>query len=157
MGSNTDFAKYPTGKIPKGSFCNFCKKYNSRYVACDNIAVKDNKILLVKRAHEPYKDFWALPGGYLDWDETVEDCVKRELREETGYDADVEFLGVNSDPKRNERQNVVLFFRSVVKKRKKEFDKENEISIVSWFELDKLPDMIVPHHKQAIKKYAILK
>ena len=43
-------------------------------------------VLLVKRGHEPYEGCWALPGGFMEMEETLEACAQRELAEETGYD-----------------------------------------------------------------------
>ena len=47
---------------------------------------KDNElsVLLIERGNEPYKGCWAFPGGFLEMDETVEECAVRELQEETG-------------------------------------------------------------------------
>lgn len=44
----------------------------------------ETSILLVKRAHEPYKNYWALPGGFMNIDETTQQAAVRELQEETG-------------------------------------------------------------------------
>jgi 8-oxo-dGTP diphosphatase len=46
--------------------------------------VRDGKVLLIKRAYEPYKGLWTLPGGRLEPDETIEQCAIREIAEETG-------------------------------------------------------------------------
>lgn len=47
---------------------------------------KEIEILLIQRGQEPFKGFWALPGGFMKMDETIEECTIRELREETGID-----------------------------------------------------------------------
>jgi 8-oxo-dGTP diphosphatase len=150
-----DFIKYPVGKIPKGDFCEKCARFNSRNTTCSVIAYHDKKIILIKRGTEPLKGWWALPGGYLDWNETVEECALRELREETGYEGKkAEPFMVNSKPNRSEdgKQNVdhVFVIGKLVKKY--DFDKK-EIMEVKWFSLDKLPDNIAFDHKEAIQKF----
>jgi 8-oxo-dGTP diphosphatase len=52
-------------------------------VAVGGVIIKDNKILLVKRAHPPNKGMWAIPGGKVEYGEMLEDAVKREMLEET--------------------------------------------------------------------------
>lgn len=68
-------------------------------------------ILLVKRKNEPFKDKFALPGGFLDeGDDTLEDCAKRELFEETGIAINIEnqnLLTVRSDKNRDPRERVI--------------------------------------------------
>ena len=52
------------------------------------------KVLLIERGHEPFKGCWAFPGGFLDMDETTEQCAIRELKEETGLKiTDIQQLG----------------------------------------------------------------
>jgi len=50
------------------------------------VIVRDGRALIVKRAHEPRKGEWSLPGGHLDLGESLEDAVRREVREETGLE-----------------------------------------------------------------------
>ena len=62
------------------------------------------EILIEKRGRQPFKDQYALPGGHLEYGETVEEGVLRELREETSLEANLlGILGVYSDPKRDPR------------------------------------------------------
>ncbi len=53
-------------------------------VAVGGIIVQDNRILLIQRGHAPNKGLWTVPGGRVEWGETVRDAVVREVREETG-------------------------------------------------------------------------
>lgn len=70
----------------------------------DIIIEKDSRILLIKRKNEPFKDHLALPGGFVNEGEKVEDAAKREAREETSLDVNlIDILGVYSDPKRDPR------------------------------------------------------
>jgi ADP-ribose pyrophosphatase YjhB (NUDIX family) len=70
----------------------------------DIIIEKDSRILLIKRKNEPFKDHLALPGGFVNEGEKVEDAAKREAQEETSLDVDlIDILGVYSDPKRDPR------------------------------------------------------
>lgn len=68
-------------------------------------------VILVKRKNEPFKDCWALPGGFLEEGETLEACAKRELAEETGITARTSGylapLATFSDPKRDPRGQVI--------------------------------------------------
>lgn len=64
------------------------------------------RIVLVERGHEPLG--WALPGGFVDVGETVEQAARREVEEETGLDVTLDYLlGVYSDPDRDPRGHVV--------------------------------------------------
>ncbi len=63
-------------------------------------------VVLVERAHEPLG--WALPGGFVDYDEVVADAAVREVREETGLSvALTALLGVYSDPTRDPRKHTI--------------------------------------------------
>jgi 8-oxo-dGTP diphosphatase len=82
------------------------KKYP--HLTVDALIIEKGKIVLVKRKNPPYKGFWALPGGFVEYGETVEDAVKREVREETGLGVEIlKLVGVYSDPKRDPRGHVI--------------------------------------------------
>jgi 8-oxo-dGTP diphosphatase len=56
------------------------------------IAVEQDQILLIRRAHGPGQGTWSVPGGRVEWGETMAEAVVRELREETGLDGVCEAL-----------------------------------------------------------------
>lgn len=65
-------------------------------------------VVLIKRKNRPYKDSWALPGGFVEYGETVESAAIREVKEETGLEVGLNgIVGVYSDPKRDPRGHVV--------------------------------------------------
>ena len=53
------------------------------------VVVRDGRALIVRRAHEPRKGEWSLPGGLLDLGESLADAAQREVREETGLDVEI--------------------------------------------------------------------
>jgi bifunctional NMN adenylyltransferase/nudix hydrolase len=65
-------------------FASFPKEYSLNFVTVDAIVVQSGHILLIKRKKNPGKDLWAVVGGHVNPDETLEDAMIRELREETG-------------------------------------------------------------------------
>lgn len=74
------------------------------------------RLLLVRRKFSPFKGKYALPGGFVEVGETVEDACRRELLEETGVRAGkLQLLGVYSDPKRDPRGHTcaVVFLTRV--------------------------------------------
>jgi 8-oxo-dGTP diphosphatase len=69
---------------------------------------RDGSLVLVKRLNPPFKDFYAIPGGFVEYGETVEDAAVREAKEETGLNVRIRRLvGVYSDPNRDPRGHVV--------------------------------------------------
>ncbi|MHA1926261.1 MAG: NUDIX domain-containing protein, partial [Candidatus Thorarchaeota archaeon] len=76
--------------------------------AVDVVVTDGERILLVKRGKDPYKDRFALPGGFVEYGETVEETAVREIMEETGVQIKLEaILGVYSDPQRDPRGHVL--------------------------------------------------
>lgn len=77
-------------------------------LAVDILIKKDNGYVFIKRKKAPYKDYWAIPGGIVEYGETVVEAAKREAKEETGLDVKlVKLIGVYSDPKRDPRGHYV--------------------------------------------------
>ena len=69
---------------------------------------KNGSIVLVKRRNPPFQGEWAIPGGFVEYGETVEAAAVREAREETGLDVELsKIIGVYSDPNRDPRGHTV--------------------------------------------------
>ncbi|MFC1626834.1 NUDIX hydrolase [Patescibacteria group bacterium] len=122
--------------------CTFEKGYTAklRHVVVHALVEKDGAILLGKRSKDLLEGGkWGIPGGFLDRDETAEEGVLRELREETGWSGEVVSLfRVNTKPYRpgEDRQNVVIEF--IIKPIKKVAEGDHESSKIEWIPIDKL-------------------
>ena len=105
-----------------------------------------HSLLLVRRGGDPYKGMWALPGGFMEMDETLEACARRELQEETGCaitSSLVElgsFSRVDRDPRG--RTVTVAFMAEVEECPVKGGDDARE---ACWFPLDQLPPLAFDH------------
>lgn len=78
-------------------------------VTVDAIILNEKgEVLLIKRKNEPFKDCWALPGGFVEYGEKVEEATLREVKEETGLEVEIIKLhNVYSDPKRDPRGHTI--------------------------------------------------
>ncbi|MBR0471884.1 MAG: NUDIX hydrolase [Methanosphaera sp.] len=83
-------------------------EYRNPALTVDTIIVKDSQVVLIKRLNNPYMDHWAIPGGFVEYGEKVEDAAVREAKEETGLDIELtKLVGVYSDPNRDPRGHTV--------------------------------------------------
>jgi 8-oxo-dGTP diphosphatase len=117
-----------------------------RPTTVDSVIIEDEKVLLIKRKFNPFKGKWALPGGFVDEGETVEEAVERETMEETGVKVKiVKLIGVYSKPERDPRGTISVAF--LTKPASKEARGGDDAEEARWFELDKLPEMAFDHKK----------
>ncbi|MBI2029958.1 NUDIX hydrolase [Candidatus Gottesmanbacteria bacterium] len=116
-------------------------KASLRHVVVDCIIVKDNQILLVKRVGKLLEGGkWALVGGFVESDETLEECLVREIKEEAGYTVkDIKLFRIidNPDRRNEDRQNISFVYLAWADKKIGEGDWETEGQ--KWFKLDNLP------------------
>lgn len=106
----------------------------------------ERKLLLVERGRDPYAGMWAFPGGFLEENETLEECAHRELKEETGLDTPSRFeeLKSFSRPDRDPRGRTitVAFLAEVPLAQVKGGDDAND---ARWFALDDIPPLAFDH------------
>ena len=135
-------------------------EYKSPSLAVDGVIIKDNQILLIKRKNDPYKDKWAMPGGFVEYGERTEDAVLREVKEETGLEAKIsQLVGVYSDPKRDPRKHVVsiTYLLKDISGTERGGDDAKE---AKWWNVNKLPELAFDHQyiiNDALKIYYIKK
>jgi 8-oxo-dGTP diphosphatase len=109
-------------------------------------------ILLVKRAAWPCKGQWAIPGGFIKMDESLEEAAMRKLKEETGVkDVYLEQLYSFGDPKRDPRTRVIaVSYYALISARKIKPIPAGEIEDTKFFPVSSLPSLAFDH-KEIIK------
>lgn len=105
------------------------------------------RVLLIERGVEPCKGMWALPGGFMRMNETIEQCVRRELREETAMtDVYLEQMHVFSSTTRDPRGRVVtVAFIALVRPDSHEVRGGDDATRARWFSLEWLPTLAFDH------------
>jgi 8-oxo-dGTP diphosphatase len=130
------------------------KEYKNPIPTVDAIIQNSSSILLIKRSKDPYKNQFALPGGFVNKGETIEEAIKREVYEETSLEVHpIDILGVYSDPKRDPRGHMmtVVFIVLVIRGNPSAGDDAKEIS---WIPIEKINDIkIAFDHKLVIHDY----
>ncbi len=115
--------------------------YHQYKVGVAAIIFEDNKLLLLKRNQEPWKDHWYMPAGYVEIEESIEEAVHREVKEEAGFQVEIlkfhTMLSYHDDPRGN---GLILFYRC--QKLGGEFIANEEISDSGFFALDEIPEKI---------------
>jgi 8-oxo-dGTP diphosphatase len=107
-------------------------------------------VLLIKRKYEPFKNNWAIPGGFVLENESLEEAVKRELQEETGISVNyLEQLYTFGEPNRDPRQRVIsiAYFALVKSALFQELKASTDAEEAQWFPINKLPTLAFDHKK----------
>jgi len=107
------------------------------------------KVLLVKRKYPPYEGSWAIPGGFVRYEEPLEDAALRELYEETGVrDVFIEQLYTFGAPNRDPRKRVItVAYYALISSENLVFRPDSEVSDVRWFSIYDLPRLAFDHDK----------
>ena len=127
------------------------KKPKTPYLTVDGLVVEKGKVLMIKRAHFPFVDSWVLPGGHVEYGETTEKAVKREMKEELGVSVKIKkIIGVYSNPKRDPRYHTVTI-AYLLKKGKGKIRLNEEAHEFKYFSLEKLSQNIGFDHKEILR------
>ncbi len=104
-------------------------------------------VLLVRRKHPPFQGQWALPGGFMNMDETLRQAALRELREETGIRlSGLEPFRVFDEPGRDPRgRTITLVFYAFLDEIPAGAAAADDAAELSWFSLDNLPALAFDH------------
>ncbi|MCC7572517.1 MAG: NUDIX hydrolase [Candidatus Methanofastidiosum sp.] len=121
-------------------------------LAVDIIIFFDNKLVLIKRSRGPFENCFALPGGFVEYGETIESAATREAKEETGLDVtQLTLLGVYSKPDRDPRGHTVsVVFHGVGIGTPKAGDDAKELSL---FDFNQIPNNLAFDHNKIIQDF----
>ena len=126
-------------------------KYPRPAVTADCVVMtvgEDPQILLIERGSEPYKGCWAFPGGFLNMDETTEECAIRELKEETGLEiTKVHQIGAYSAVDRDPRGRTITVAYLALMEHAEEVKGQDDAAKAQWFPINELPKLAFDHEK----------
>ncbi len=127
--------------------------YHNPIPAAGAVVIKNDKILLVKRAVMPKVGWWCIPAGFMEWNEHPRETAIREVKEETGIDIELkgifEVYSGNDDP----RMNAVLILY-LAEEIGGKLSADDDAMDVEYFGFDELPEKIAfESHNQALRDY----
>ena len=127
--------------------------FPSPHLTVDGIILHKNRIVLIRRKTSPFKNCYALPGGFVDYGETVENAIVREVKEEAGLETKIKnIFGVYSDPERDPRGHTVtiVYELNVIAGKMKSGSDAKDVKL---FSLNNLPELAFDH-KKILKDFA---
>ncbi len=104
------------------------------------------QVLLIERGFDPYKGCWAFPGGFMNMDETAEQCAIRELEEETGlHVTELYQIGAYSKVDRDPRGRTITVAYLVIVDKTIAVTGQDDAAKAKWFPIDALPPLAFDH------------
>ena len=135
-------------------------KYPRPAVTADCVVVTKEstpQVLLIERGADPYKGCWAFPGGFMNMDETTEQCAIRELEEETGLKvAELHQIGAYSKVDRDPRGRTITVAYLIIVDHPIAVTGQDDAAKAQWFPINALPPLAFDHEeimRDAINAY----
>ena len=126
-------------------------KYPRPAVTADCVVItkeSEPKVLLIQRGADPFKGTWAFPGGFMNMDETTEQCAIRELEEETGLKvATVHQIGAYSKVDRDPRGRTITVAYLAIIDTPQDVIGKDDAAKAEWFTITDLPTLAFDHEE----------
>ena len=135
-------------------------KYPRPAVTADCVVITKEaipQVLLIERGADPFKGCWAFPGGFMNMDETTEECAIRELEEETGLRlSKIQQIGAYSKVDRDPRGRTITVAYLAIVDESIAVTGQDDAAKAEWFPIDALPPLAFDHEdimRDAISLY----
>ena len=134
-------------------------EYERPAMSCDCVLLSkeasEYQVLLIQRGKEPYKNYWAFPGGFLEMNETLEQCAKRELQEETGIVvSEISFVCMVDKIDRDPRGRVISgIYTAMIDKNSVIAKADDDAKALKWFNISELPNLAFDHEALILKVF----
>ena len=129
----------------------FTYEYPRPAVTADCVVIaneKEPKMLLIQRGNEPFKGCWAFPGGFMNMDETTEQCAVRELEEETGLKVtEIKQIGAYSRVDRDPRGRTITVAYLAIIDKVENVKGLDDAAKAQWFPISDLPKLAFDHEE----------
>ncbi len=132
------------------SIMSYTYEYPRPALTVDTVVIKpsvSNKmVLLIQRKFPPFEGFWALPGGFVNMDEDLDEAARRELQEETGIQiTDMKQFKAYGHPQRDPRHRTVTIVYLAVVEELLLLQAGDDAATAAWFDMNDLPMMAFDH------------
>ena len=129
----------------------FTYEYPRPAVTADCVVIareNEPKVLLIQRGNEPFKGCWAFPGGFMNMDETTEQCAVRELEEETGLKVtEIKQIGAYSKVDRDPRGRTITVAYLAIIDKAEAVKGLDDAAKAQWFPISDLPKLAFDHEE----------
>lgn len=122
---------------------------NFPLICADGVVLNKDKVLLIKRKIKPFKGFWTIPGGHIDFGETSQESLIREIKEETNIDVEVEqLIKIYDNPKRDPWGHIIsIAYLCKPINANTVFEENEEVESLYWCSINALPENIGFDHR----------